>query len=145
MTVARIVKDKYVDLTGMGAKLYGARWNSPGSPVVYTSSCGALAALEYTAHVGGMIPRRLKLLWIDVPDTLGREEIAGVPSNPAQFRQYGDEWLARQKEPLLVVPSVLVPAQRNILINPQHPHAAVIRIQTEAPFVLDSRLLLQLL
>ena len=88
MIVARIVKDKYVDLTGLGAKLHGARWNSPGNPVVYTSSCGALAALEYAVHVGAIIPRRLKLLWINIPDSFGYEEIASVPGTPAQFLQY---------------------------------------------------------
>ena len=82
MIVARIVKDHHVDLTGNGAKLHGARWNSPGNPVVYTPSCGALAALEYAVHVGAVIPLRLKLIWIDIPDTLGREEIASVPATP---------------------------------------------------------------
>jgi RES domain-containing protein len=37
---------------GEGARLEGGRWNSPGTPIVYTSDSAALAALEMLVHLG---------------------------------------------------------------------------------------------
>jgi RES domain-containing protein len=138
MIVARIAPAKYADLKGIGAQLYGGRWSSPGRPVVYTASCGALAALEYRAHVTGKLPP-LKFLRIEVPD-LAMEEVDMIPGDVKLFRQLGDEWLERGEKPLLRVPSVLVPYQWNLLINPGHKHADSIRIVRETSFGFDSRL-----
>jgi RES domain-containing protein len=141
MIVARICKSPHFDLDGIGAKLYGGRWNSPGNPVVYTSSCGALAALEYRAHVKKTLPSDLMLLWIEIPDTLACEMVAYIPADPVLFPRLGDEWLKRGDKPLLRVPSVLVPNQWNLLINPAHPYAGTIKIKGQTPFGFDSRLL----
>ena len=140
MQVMRVTKRTHVDLSGEGAKLYGARWNSPGRAVVYTSSCGALAALEYRVHMS-TFPKNLLLIRIEIPDTLAVEEIPSVPANPKTFLQIGDEWLEHSGTPLLRVPSVLVPRQWNLLINPAHPLSAAIRIVEQMPFAFDSRLL----
>ena len=49
----RIVKRKFVAaaFSGEGARLYGARWNSIGVAVVYTSSAISLTILEWRAHL----------------------------------------------------------------------------------------------
>ena len=142
MIVARICKSDHVDLKGEGARLYGGRWSSIGNAVVYTASCGALAALEYRAHTK-RLPTNLMLLWVDVPDTLAYEEIAYIPVDPKIFSQLGDEWLTKAEKPLLRVPSVLVPKQWNLLINPEHPHSGTVQIKKQTPFAFDSRLLSQ--
>jgi RES domain-containing protein len=41
---------------------------------------------------------------------------------------------------VLLVPSVVIPAEANVLINPRHPEAARIRVAGLAPFTLDPRL-----
>ena len=38
-------------LSGMGAYLYGGRWNSPGQYVVYASGNVSLAMLEVLVHI----------------------------------------------------------------------------------------------
>ena len=44
--VYHLCRASFKALDGEGAHLNGGRWNSPGRPVVYTSSTLALAALE---------------------------------------------------------------------------------------------------
>ena len=51
MHVFRISKKAHInDLSGIGAGLYGGRWNPKGINLVYTSSSIALASLEYLVH-----------------------------------------------------------------------------------------------
>jgi len=53
----------------------------------------------------------------------------------------GDEWLAHNATAILHVPSVLVPRQWNLLLNPTHPLFPAIKVVDQAPFAFDSRLL----
>ncbi len=81
------------------------------------------------------------LVRIDVPDTLPIEEIDSLPADPQVFRQLGDEWLQHNGTLVLRVPSVLVPRQWNLLLNPEHPLFPAIKVVEESPFAFDSRLL----
>lgn len=141
MRVVRLAKRAYADLSGIGAAKAGARWNSPGLKVVYAASCGALAALEYMAHLGGLLPSGLMLMLIEIPDPLKIERVAAVPADPAAFRSLGDDWVHSKSAPVLEVPSVLVPRQKNYLINPEHPLFGTIVTVASNPFAFDSRLL----
>jgi len=127
MHVIRLCTREFPGIDGAGAELYGGRWNSPGRPVVYTSSCAALATLEYLAHVT-KFPKNMWMVNIDVPDTLGFEKVNLLPADPSVFRQLGDEWLEANKSPVLCVPSVLVPSQGNYLLNPKHPMFGAIKL-----------------
>ena len=140
MLVARLAKRAYADLSGNGAAISGGRWNSKGKPMVYTASCGALATVEYLAHLS-FLPSSLMMMYIDIPDTLKIEKVKSVPADPAAFLQIGNEWLDSKSTSILEVPSVLVPNQKNYLINPQHPLLAAIVIREVNPFAFDSRLL----
>ena len=42
----------------------------------------------------------------------------------ATARAAGDAWIASASSALLLVPSVLVPDECNVLVNPRHPEAA---------------------
>ena len=108
--------------------------------MVYTASCGALAALEYLAHAEEM-PVGMILKWIEVPDTLATEKIDSLPADVRAFRQLGDEWLAYGETALLRVPSVLAPRQWNLLLNPAHPLFHAIKVVNQSPFAFDGRLL----
>lgn len=81
MIVVRLCTRAHPDLDGVGAGNVGGRWNSPGNPVVYTASCGALAILEYRANMT-RLPINMLLLRIEVPDTLEIEEVKSVPADP---------------------------------------------------------------
>lgn len=140
MRVVRLAKRMHAMLDGSGASLTGGRWNSPGKQVIYTASCGALAAVEYLAHVGSM-PSGLLLTLIEVPNTLEVQKVDYVPPDPIASREIGDEWLDSKAAPVLEVPSVLIPRQKNYLINPLHPLFPAIKIIESNPFAFDPRLL----
>lgn len=54
------------DATGEGARISGGRWNSQGTPVLYTASSIALALLETVVHLPG-VPANRYLVRLDVP------------------------------------------------------------------------------
>ena len=139
MRVARICLAKYPDLDGTGAAMNAARWNSKGTAIVYTSSCGALAVLEYRVHTK-VNPPDLFLYRLEIPDTLAVEKIGWMP-DISTSRKFGDVWVKSMRSPILVVPSVVVPNQTNVLLNPRHPallgNVAIIDKQS---FLLDVRL-----
>jgi len=65
----RIVRRDHAGLDGEGARLYGARWNSPATAVLYAASHLSLAALEYLVHVDpDDAPDDLVALRLDIPE-----------------------------------------------------------------------------
>jgi RES domain-containing protein len=110
--------------------------------VVYTASCGALAALEYLVHVGTHFPVGMLFVLIDIPDTLHVERTAGwAPADALASRRIGDEWVDANSSAVLEVPSVLMPRQKDYLLNPLHPDFGKIALIEQNPFAFDSRLL----
>jgi RES domain-containing protein len=111
-------------LDGKGNRLRGARWNSPGHGVVYTSFNLSLAVLESLAQLAPPMRARLPVMTavrIEIPDEAAREEITrdqleGLADEQAvlRCRQIGDAWLRTGKSLSLDVPSVIVPQERNI-------------------------------
>jgi RES domain-containing protein len=60
--------------------------------------------------------------------------------NPEMTRPLGDLWLHSGRTALLQVPSAIVPATGNVLINPQHPESAQIRVVRIHEQPIDRRL-----
>jgi RES domain-containing protein len=134
-------------LSGRGAAIAGNRWNSPGTRVAYAATSRALAALEMLVHVTReTVPSDLVFVPIDLPDRLAREA-TGIPGDWADLpygpnaRRYGDRWAAERRSLALLVPSVVVPAERNVLINPQHRAFERVRVGPAEPFAFDERLI----
>lgn len=139
MRIARVCRAKYPDLDGKGGTFGPARWNSKGTRIVYTSSCGALAVLEYRVHTTSN-PDDLLLVTIEIPDALKIEKLDWMPDVDTS-RHLGDVWVASKRTPVLQVLSVVVPDQRNYLLNPQHPDlVGNMKIINKQPFMLDVRL-----
>ena len=150
MYVFRLARAAYESLDGEGARLYGGRWNSPGTPVVYTSSSRALAALEYLANVDvADVPDDLVLCTIEVPDDAPAERLtaASLPDDWTQVppssvsRERGDTWAGTRNALLLRVPAVLVPEEEHVLLNPAHDAMTRVRVVTRRAFAFDERLL----
>lgn len=150
MYVYRLCRQGYRALDGEGARLYGGRWNSPGRPVVYTSTSLALAALEYLVHLDPEdVPADLMAQTIEIPDNIDLETVdlallpAGwerVPEPPA-CKAIGDAWVNAARVLALRVPAAPVPEERNVLLNLRHPGAAQVSIVSERRFFYDPRLL----
>jgi len=118
------------DLTGTGAKISGGRWNSIGTPIVYCAMNVSLATLETIIYIRtAPIPYNRYLVRIDIPDDIwnSREILDPLPGGwdavPSGLtsRKVGDQWIAANTSAILVVPSVIVPDDNNVLINPHHP------------------------
>jgi RES domain-containing protein len=139
------------DLSGGGAAKVGGRWNSPGQAVVYTLRSVALAYLESLAHLGHEVPRKRFLIRIIVPDQVWNRALCpktkDLPrtwrAEPAGFgsMRFGDRWLVSGDSALLCPQSVIVPEDTNVLINPLHPDARLIRGRVERQLLYDLRLL----
>lgn len=125
------------DLSGAGAAKKPGRWNNYGEPVIYCAPTMAMAVLETGAHVDDAgLPLDRCLVQIDVPKTVwdqreilavGKLPIGGdaIPGGRVSV-EVGSKWLASLRAAILLVPSVIVPEERNALLNPKHPDAAMI-------------------
>jgi RES domain-containing protein len=123
------------DLSGAGAARHPGRWNEEGDAVVYASPSRALAVLETAAHLDDSgLPLNRFLVRIDVPAPVWakRQKLEGekidagwraIPAGRTSSR-LGHEWYTAGKSALLLVPSVIVEEDSNVLINPKHAGAA---------------------
>ena len=139
------------DLAGEGARITGGRWNSKGMALLYASSTIALTVLETVVHLSsGGLPLNRYLVRIDIPDGIWarREEIDhenaapgwdALPAGTASLA-FGDGWLRSRRSAVLVVPSVIVPEERNILVNPGHPDAKGVTARKIRRWTYDPRL-----
>lgn len=147
----RIVKRKYAAqaFDGEGARLYGGRWNSPGTRMVYASGTVALAALEMLVHLNrSSLLAFYVLCEVRFDDSLvSAIEADKIPGNwrqyppPSWLQSFGDAWIRRGLSVVLGVPSAVVERERNYLLNPRHPDFGQVTIGQPAPFRFDSRLL----
>jgi RES domain-containing protein len=149
MVLYRITKCIYADdLTGIGARLFGGRWNSEGRSALYLASSRSLALLEVLVHLPPLIiPDDYCLVEIEVPDnSINNISVKDLPNNwkdispPIALRRIGDEFLKVQKYLLMKVPSSIVPMEYNYILNPLHPDSKNVKILKKAPFDFDERL-----
>lgn len=139
------------DLSGKGAETTGGRWNAKGAPVAYASESRALACLETVVHLNaGGLPLNRYLVAIEAPDAVwdAAERWAadtlpvGWDAEPPGLASldFGTAWLRERRSALLLAPSVIVPEELNVLVNPQHPDAARITARKVRKWVYDARL-----
>lgn len=143
MLVWRLARAPFADLSGEGARAYGGRWNSPGRPMLYTADSAALAVLEVRVHLDlppELVPDDYVLVAVD----LGDPPVETVASLPDDVRGFGDDWLREQRSPVLRVPSLIVPENCNLLLNPVHPLVTTARVVRTREFAFDRRLWLPL-
>lgn len=148
----RLALSRYASLDGEGARLYGGRWNSPGTPMVYAATEITLALLEQLVHVSpARLPVSFRAFAVTLPDDSEIEHAAldlAVHDLEAT-RRAGDAWAASLRSAALIVPSVIVPAvldpgrittiERNVLLNPRH-RSAPAWTSVETSFRVDPRL-----
>jgi len=147
--VWRITDKKYSDtaFSGEGARLWGGRFNSPGTFAVYASGSLSLALLEIIVQTNDRSNLKKKvLLRANIPQNLIDEpSINMLPGGWNQIpaaknsQAYGDEWLREGKNPVLKIPSVVVPLEYNYVINPAHKLFGTIDIVKAVPLPVDPR------
>ena len=137
------------DMSGAGARLSGGRWNSVGVPMVYAAESIALTVLETLVHLRtDGLPMNRYLVEIHIPRPVWRKRTilepipAGWDAEPKGYPSMvaGNSWKASHVSALLVVPSVIVPEESNVLINPEHPDAPTLRVRVVRKWMYDVRL-----
>jgi len=138
------------DRTGAGAKKTGGRWNEVGTPMLYASTSRALACLETVVHLNaGGLPLNRYLVQIEAPDAamtaaevVDPSTLVGWDAEPAGRAsiRYGTDWVRSQRSLLLIAPSVIVPEEQNVLINPLHAEMSRIGVVKLRRWTYDPRL-----
>jgi RES domain-containing protein len=149
MVVWRITTSRYLRraFDGEGARLYGGRWNSPGLAAVYCAAHQSLAILEMLVQ-DQPLRARYVLLPLTVPATMRIDAIEGkrlprdwrAPTGMTATRRLGDEWLFAGRGAVLRVPSAVLPAECNYLINPRHADFGRLEIGAPEKLATDARL-----
>ena len=146
----RLSKARYAgDLTGQGAARDGQRWNQSGQRAVYLGLTPEITVLEVLVHLNGVLSAPLVLSAYQVPAGLGLISEAEPEALPAGWNAiphgqasavFGGDWLRDGGQLGLLLPSVVVPQARNLLLNPLHPAMAEVALVHQEPFQLDERL-----
>ena len=130
------------DLSGGGAAKFPGRWNRSGEAMIYTASNISLAVLETMAHLANAsMPLNRYLLAIDIPIEAweARSEFTqltapgawdAIPSGSASA-DHGSRWLAGNKSLVMTVPSVIVPEEAVVLLNPSHPAIKQVKVEIQ--------------
>lgn len=152
LTVWRLLTSRYAEsaFSGEGARLFGGRWNRKGVPMVYTAASQSLAMLELLVQ-DEPLRARYVMIAARLPRTLKIERITAdqLPADwrtlaaREQLQAVGGDWVRRQSSAVLAVPSAVIPAETNYLLNPLHPSFSKIEIGEPQDFVTDLRLIKQ--
>lgn len=146
----QLSKARYAgDLSGQGAARDGQRWNQAGQCAVYLGLTPEITVLEVLVHINGVASTSLVLCGYDIPaepaliQDLDPKALPdgwnAIPHGQASAC-WGGNWLRSGQQLGLVLPSVVVPQARNLLLNPLHPAMAQVSLVHKEPFRLDQRL-----
>jgi RES domain-containing protein len=127
-----------------GSLIQPNRWNPAGVPMLYCSGALSLACLEVLVHLApDLIP----------PDYVYSSAEVTVPPEAVEFRgDLGDEnttqrlghsWATSRQSLAILVPSIVIPVEFNVLLNPVHPSYTDVAWSVPEPFRFDQRLLLK--
>ncbi|MFM5295164.1 RES family NAD+ phosphorylase [Aeromonas veronii] len=151
ISLFRLVRKEFAKsaFDGEGARMHGGRWNSKGKSCIYLGSSRSICVLETLVHLKSQdVLPCYSMFQIDVPDSLVLTlDKAYWPADwsedpiPASTKELGDDWLDVQDSLILLVPSSIVNAEWNAIMNPNHPDAdRIIKDAVEVDFLLDPRL-----
>jgi len=150
-TAYRIFKTRFAKtwFDGEGAFLFGGRWNSKGTRVLYAAGSLSLAVLEMLVHLDSaelLASYSYASLEFEDEDVLNVEDFRKLPKNwsssppPLAIQRTGDEWVASNRSLALRVPTSVVTGEFNYLVNVAHPKFSLIKRGKPQLFRFDERL-----
>jgi RES domain-containing protein len=150
MEVYRLSRKKYASLlSGKGAAIKGARWNSPGVELIYTAQNKSLAMAEVTVHFTlATLPGDYMMVTINIPADITVKEVSEreLPADWKDFphavstQKFGDNFVLENQYCALMIPSVVTQGDFNILLNPYHKDFAKIKVTKIERFPFDKRI-----
>lgn len=150
MRAWRISKAKRAaDLSGLGAAIEGGRWNEAEAAAVYLGLSPAICCLETFVHQTQRPVIPMKITEFELPEDAelylepSEKELpvgwAALPADKPSM-SFGTDWLSRGSHLGLIVPSAVLPLERNIVLNPRHPAISRVKISRIMDFTYDDRL-----
>ena len=125
-----------------GALRFAGRWNPAGTPILYASTALSLACLELLVHLSpDQIPLDYVYTAAEIPIDPAPHDFRGSLQDSEATRRYGHGWATSQSSVAIYVPSVIIPVEYNILLNPVHAGFQEVMWDTPRPFEFDPRLL----
>jgi RES domain-containing protein len=116
--------------------------------MVYTSATLSLAALETLVHLNPPVAFKYVAIPIEFDEALVETVAAmDLPADwneeppPPSTAEIGDRWVRESRSAVLKLPSVIISAELNYLLNPAHSDFKRIHIGTPMPFSFDPRLI----
>ncbi len=150
MEVFRLSRKKFArPLSGKGAALKGARWNSVGTEMIYCASNRSLAMAEVAVHLTlATLPDDYTMMHLNIPDDIAIKKInvRDLPENWNAFphqgttQAIGDRFIFENKYCILQIPSAVTQGDHNFLINPNHLEFPKIKIISISRFPFDKRI-----
>jgi RES domain-containing protein len=152
LTLYRLARARYANLSGIGASLAPGRWNRSGEEAIYTSTEAGVPLLERLVHTSkDLIPSNLALMTIQLSgdwnveddrrlaDRSGSGWIRLYKSLEEAEYEFPEAW-GRMAPFAIAVPSVIVTAW-NVVLYPEAPHfwdhVSLVGVE---PFEFDPRL-----
>jgi RES domain-containing protein len=118
--------------------------------MLYCASNISLAVLETFVHLkAGSLPLNRYLVELMIPDPVWKRATTlappavgwdAIPAGKVSLDE-GDRWLKGNLGAVLIVPSVIVHEEANVLINPLHPDARQITARKVRKWGYDPRLM----
>lgn len=150
MEVYRLSRQQFaMGLSGKGAALKGARWNSVGVELIYTAANRSLAMAEVAVHFTlATLPADYVMVTIFIPDNISMEKLnaSDLPTDwnifphPTSTQLVGNKFVADNRYCVLQVPSSVTSGDFNFLINPKHTDFSRIKIIEIVDFPFDKRI-----
>lgn len=150
MEVFRLAREKFASpLSGVGAAMYGARWNPVGIELIYTAQNRSLAMAEVAVHLTlATLPEDYVMITIHIPDQIQVKQLSetDLPVNwkdfphPKSTQKIGNDFVMENQYCILKIPSVVTQGDFNILINPKHKDFDKIAITKIEKFPFDKRI-----
>lgn len=125
-----------------GSVLYPGRWNTKGTPVLYFSLALSLSCLEQLVHLApDDIPDDYVYTSVDLRGEPEASDYRGSLLDVDATRRYGNRWATNHSSLAILVPSVVIPIEFNLLLNPLHSAFTDLVWGKPQPFAFDPRLL----
>jgi len=119
--------------------------------MVYAATTLSLACLETLVHLNGLVPLPLNryVVKIEIPDSVWRKRIIfdrtalpawdALPAGMTSLR-WGTDWAKSGSSVIATVPSVVVPEEDCVLINPLHVDMKKVKVSIARRWTYDLRL-----
>lgn len=150
MEIFRLSRKQFASvLSGKGAAIKGARWNSVGVELIYTAMNRSLAMAEVAVHFSlATLPKDFMMITIFIPDNISllKLNVEDLPKSwnafphPDSTQKIGDQFVYENKFCVLQIPSVVTKGDYNLLLNPYHKDFKKIKIISAERVPFDKRI-----